>query len=85
MTICQFAKALGCRRSRIYSIFNCKSIDTDTLIRISKILEYNFLLEYFREDEPPASYFILAEVDSSKIEAINSGSSLKIIKTWNSV
>lgn len=37
-----FAKKLYCDRTNVYSIFKRASIDTDLLIRISKILNYNF-------------------------------------------
>lgn len=40
---------IGCHRSKIYKIYDKKSIDIDLLIKISKILNYNFLDEY-KED-----------------------------------
>lgn len=44
-----FARKLCCERSNVYSIFHRKSIDTDMLLRISKILNRNFFEEYFTE------------------------------------
>ena len=50
MTVAQFAREIGCHRTRIYPIFQNKSIDVDLLIRISKVLNYNFLFEYIKEE-----------------------------------
>lgn len=41
-TISWFARKLFCDRSNVYDIFKRKSIDTDLLMRISNILEYDF-------------------------------------------
>lgn len=41
-TVSWFARKLCCERSNVYSIFKRHSIDTDMLMRISKILHYNF-------------------------------------------
>lgn len=44
-----FARKLCCERSNVYSIFKRKSIDTDLLLRISRILNRNFFREYDNE------------------------------------
>ncbi len=44
-----FASRLYCDRTNVYSIFRRKSIDTDLLIRISHILDYNFFNCYLSE------------------------------------
>ncbi len=41
-----FARKLYCDRSNIYSIFKRKSLDSDLLWRISRILEHDFFKEY---------------------------------------
>ena len=46
ITKTQLAKAALCCRSNVYHIFDKKSIDTDSLIRISILLDYPFLEEY---------------------------------------
>lgn len=46
MTIMQFAQSIHKDRSGVYRIFNSPNIDTDLLIRISNILDYNFFAEY---------------------------------------
>ena len=37
------AKKLSCHRSNIYDIFNRNNIDVSLLMKISTILEYNFM------------------------------------------
>ncbi len=41
-----FAKQINCERTNVYSIFNRSTIDTDLLLRISKVLSYNFFQLY---------------------------------------
>ena len=43
------ANKIGCNRSKIYKIYEKKSIDIDLLLLISKSLNYNFLNEYKEE------------------------------------
>ena len=84
MTVVQFANAVGCDRTRIYPIFESKSIDSDLLARISNVLDYDFLLEYYKV--PPSFFYVaFAEADSSKIEELKADPSIKIIKVWPSV
>ncbi len=40
------AQQLPCDRSNVYRIFKCSSIDTELLVRISEILNYNFFSDY---------------------------------------
>lgn len=44
-TISWFAQQLNCRRGNIYDIFNRSSVDSELLIRISKVLKHDFFLE----------------------------------------
>ena len=85
ISVTKFAEELGIVRSRVYPIFESRSIDSDLLIRISKILDYPFLLEYFEENKPIVIYLAIIEADSKRIEELKSDPSLKIIKTWSSV
>ncbi len=40
------ARKLNCNRTNIYKIFNRASIDTELLLKISKILNRNFFMYY---------------------------------------
>lgn len=45
-SVAWLARKLGCKREQCYRIFAKKSIDTDLLLRISKILQHNFFTYY---------------------------------------
>ncbi|MBP3739595.1 MAG: helix-turn-helix transcriptional regulator [Bacteroidales bacterium] len=52
MSITEFASLICCHRKNVYDIFTRKSIDIDRLIRISEVLDYDFIREvYYAEDE----------------------------------
>jgi plasmid maintenance system antidote protein VapI len=46
MSVKCFAEKLGKDRTTVYDIFNRPNIDTATLVKISKILEYNFFIPF---------------------------------------
>ncbi len=43
-----FAKQIYCERTNVYSIFQRSSLDTELLLRISKVLSYDFF-EIYRQ------------------------------------
>lgn len=45
MTVVAFAQKLSCTRVNAYKIFSKSSIDTETLMRISVILDFDFFKE----------------------------------------
>lgn len=52
-TVTWFAAQLQCDRTNVYDIFRRQSIDTDLLMRISRILGHDFFLDlsYEMKDE----------------------------------
>lgn len=48
-TIVWLAENLSCSRTNVYKIFDKRSIDTDYLLRISDILDYDFFELYSKE------------------------------------
>lgn len=50
LTIAEFAERINRTRPTVYDIFSRKSIDTELLITISKVLNYNFLQEVYIKD-----------------------------------
>lgn len=48
-TVTWFAQQLNCDRRNIYNIFNRQSIDTELLMRISKILQTNLFNDLVKE------------------------------------
>jgi transcriptional regulator with XRE-family HTH domain len=47
LTVSQFARMIGINRTSIYKIFESKTIDTELLCKISDVLYYDFLLEFY--------------------------------------
>ena len=47
LTVSQFARMLEVQRTRIYNIFESKTIDIDLLCKISNVLHYDFLSEVY--------------------------------------
>lgn len=47
LSVYEIAEMLSCKRQNVYDIFKRKSIDTDLLIRLSKILNYDFLANVY--------------------------------------
>jgi hypothetical protein len=43
MSVAQFARQINCERTNVYTIFRRRTIDVELLVRISYILEHNFL------------------------------------------
>lgn len=46
MSVVAFARELSCTRGNAYKLFDKRSIDTETLLRISVILGYDFFQHY---------------------------------------
>lgn len=46
LTVTEFAKRINKSRENMYHVFNRKSIDTDLLLKISEVLEYDFFTVY---------------------------------------
>ena len=43
MSVAEFARQLNCERTNVYTIFRRRTIDVELLVRISYILNHNFL------------------------------------------
>lgn len=45
MTVSEFARRINCERTNVYKIFDRRTIDVEMLVRISEILNHNFLAD----------------------------------------
>lgn len=71
LSISDFARLLHYERTNIYKIFKRRSIDVDLLIRISRVLEYDFLREVYLKDTPErATCSITLELDKEDLELL---------------
>jgi plasmid maintenance system antidote protein VapI len=50
-TSVRLARELGCHRTNLYKIYDKMSLDTSVLLRISRILKYDFFQLYSKELE----------------------------------
>jgi transcriptional regulator with XRE-family HTH domain len=78
MTVSEFAKAIHCNRSRIYtSVFHCHSIDIERLILISGVLHHDFIAEFYQQRPSKKKYLILLEVSELQLQQFLSNPALK--------
>ena len=76
MTAKEFANKINCERSSVYHIFKQKSIDTEKLLKISAVLNYDFISEiYFKQNNkithPAPTVFIAVEVNSDSLQQLS--------------
>jgi len=77
LTVSQFARLLEIQRTRIYQIFNSKTLDIDLLCKISDVLHYDFITEVYikdREEIPTViniQFQIIPEKLADFIKSIN--------------
>jgi transcriptional regulator with XRE-family HTH domain len=72
LTVSQFARMLEVQRTRIYNVFESKTIDIDLLNKISDVLHYDFLSEVYlkkREvaQQNPSTINIHFQISSDKL------------------
>lgn len=48
MTVSELARKIHCERTNVYKIFNRRSIDVELIVKISKILNHNFLADVMK-------------------------------------
>ena len=79
LSIAEFASRINRTRTTVYDIFERKSIDVDLLLRISEVLDYNFLEEVYlleHSKEAPVleshleecRYIVGVEVDEDELK-----------------
>jgi transcriptional regulator with XRE-family HTH domain len=69
MSVIEFANTLHCCRNNIYKIFNSDNIDINRLVKISEILDFDFLSLYSKKTQTPKRFVI--EIIDNKIQIIN--------------
>jgi len=73
MTITEFAKKIHCERTTVYHIFKHKSIDIEKLIKISEVLNYDFIHEIYikQNDKTSQTIFIAVEIEQDRLQQLN--------------
>jgi len=75
MTIKEFADRIHCERTTVYHIFKQKSIDIEKLMKISEVLNYDFISEvYIKQNDkithPHKTIFIAVEVEADSLQQL---------------
>lgn len=52
ISVVWLARQLGCSRTNVYKIFEKHSVDTEQLMRISQVLNFDFFKPYMEELSP---------------------------------
>lgn len=65
MSYAEFARRLHIERTTVYSIVRSKSIDIERLIRISQILDYDFISLVY-QDSAPSQCQITISVEAAR-------------------
>jgi len=68
LSIEEFADSLGCNRDNVYDIFRRDRINTDQLLKISKILKYDFFKIYSEQVSGETITQVVITIDIPKGE-----------------
>ncbi len=91
LSIAEFAERINRTRPTVYDIFLRKSIDTDLLIKISEVLDYNFLQEVYLEKQTEKKlsasltprYIVGVEVSEQELHQYLKDESSVVLKIMN--
>ncbi|MCL2327016.1 MAG: helix-turn-helix domain-containing protein [Bacteroidetes bacterium] len=70
MSITEFANGISRERTTVYDIFERKSVDIELLIKISQVLDYDFIHHVYFPEIPQKAQIII-EVDRSEIDKLD--------------
>ena len=70
MSVTDFARLIDRERSTVYDIFGRKSIDIELLIKISEVLDYDFIHKVYFPDKSQKAQIII-EVDRDEIDKMD--------------
>lgn len=48
LSVAEFARRIYCERTNVYKIFSRRTIDVEMLVKISEVLEHNFLADVMK-------------------------------------
>jgi predicted transcriptional regulator len=70
MTVTDFAHSIDRERTTVYDIFERKSIDIELLIKISQVLDYDFVHNVYFPDISPKTQIII-EADRDDFDVLD--------------
>jgi len=82
LSVVDFAKAIHCSRTNVYSIFGRQQIDISRLKQISSVLNLR-LSDFITEDKNESDrYIVVVELNGEKLEELLNKENLYSIKYW---
>lgn len=81
MRVADFARAIHCERSNVYTtVFRCRSINTERLKLISDVLHYDFVAEFCLNHPSSKKYIVLLEVSEQQLQELLTNPTLQYVK-----
>jgi plasmid maintenance system antidote protein VapI len=71
LSAADFANAIHCTRSHVYTIYSRKNMDVEQLMQISKALDYDLISELYLNRPSLKKYLVLLEVDEKQLQALS--------------
>ena len=82
MSVSDFAKAIHCSRTNVYSIFKRESINIERLKQIVDVLKLDISDFIMIEKRESSKCIAVIEIDSEKLEQLSNEYDLAYIKFW---
>ena len=82
MSVSDFAKAINCSRTNVYSIFGRKTITIDRLEQIIKVLKLNISDFIVMDRRKPNKSVAVIEIERDKLERLLSEYDFAFVKSW---
>ena len=83
VSVTEFAKRINTNRNNVYDIFKRKSIDTELLFKISKILSYNFFELFITPKDSDKILLSKRELEVKDTELKNSQARIEQLELQN--
>ena len=85
MSVQEFSDRINCDRTTVYDIFKRKSLDTERLIKISQVLDFDFVNKtYYKQNPAPQKVFVAIEIDKDDFQKLNlPPDCIRYIKTFD--
>ncbi|MDR0414877.1 MAG: helix-turn-helix domain-containing protein [Prevotellaceae bacterium] len=71
LSVVDFADAIHCTRSHVYTIYSRKDMDVEQLVQISKVLDYDLISEVYLNRPSLKKYLVLLEVNEQQLQTLS--------------
>ena len=81
MSVSDFAKAIHCSRTNVYSIFGRESINIERLEQIADVLKLD-ISDFITIEKKSGKCIAVIEIDNEKLKQLSNEYELTYIKSW---